>query len=77
MLLIVIVFIFMHHIFNEYFYRRLIKIWDENVKEEFVEVFSKDKERKCCIEKTKLMRYFNFKEWISLWRNKGSSIPIK
>jgi hypothetical protein len=77
MLIIVIAFIATHHVLNEAFFRKFLKIWEDNVKEDFFEEFTKGKKKRCCFEITFFVRYFNYHEWISLWRMKGMIIPKK
>jgi len=75
LLILVIFYIVWYHYVNESFYRQFLKIWEDNIKEDFMEEFTRSRKKRCCIEITSLMRYFSYREWISLWRMKGQVLP--
>ena len=77
-LIISICFMDCHHLFSEIFFRKLNKIWDENIEEDVHEEFNNSNQRSgclCCLSQLSVMRYFNFLEWISLWKKRGYVIP--
>jgi hypothetical protein len=57
------------------FFREFIDLWDGNVKEDYHDEFKDSKRWRICCPRDTLMRYYNFHEWISLWRVKGWLIP--
>jgi hypothetical protein len=57
------------------FFREFIDLWDTNVKEDYHDEFKDSKRWRICCHRDTLMRYYNFHEWISLWRVKGWLIP--
>lgn len=65
-----------HHLQNECFYRRLVWVWDEDIREEMgEELTSSSRSCLCCLSSLSVMRYFNFMEWITLWKKRGWIIP--
>lgn len=64
------------HAFNDCFYRKFLQVWEENIREDFHEEFStRTSTQCCCCETFNVVRYFNFCEWIPLWRKRGWIIP--
>ena len=64
-----------HHLMNEVFHRKLIQVWESVIEEDFTEEFRKNPRTRCCVEYTRLVRYFNYCEWIGMWKRSGSIIP--
>lgn len=66
-MLLSLVYILTHHVINEAFYRKVLTTWEEKIKEDFNEEFATA--GRCCFgDSLTSMRYFNFVEWICLWR---------
>ena len=74
-LMMTVAFICQYHLMNEYFYRKFLGVWEDNIKENFHEQFSSAQKSRFCLQMKLLMRYLNFHEWIALWKVKGEIIP--
>lgn len=76
--LLVVALILAGHFSNELFYRFLVSVWDEEIKEDiFDELNTQRRSCICCLTPLSVMRYFNFMEFISLWRRRGWIIPAE
>lgn len=63
-------------VINEWFYRALLRVWEDSVKEDFHEELSPAKVGCLCHFRTlRVLRCLNFIEWISLWKKRGWIIP--
>ena len=57
------------------FFRNFLKVWEDNIKEDFYEEFTKSRKKRCCFEITFVVRHLNYREWITFWRYKGQVVP--
>jgi len=67
-----------HHFANHKFLRTFKHQWEQNVRDDFQDSIQrkiKAKKRCCIFNRLFLVRYFNFYEWIGLWKIAGNVIP--
>jgi len=60
---------------NEWFFRRFLSLWENNVIEDFHDEFVSIRRSRCGFDRAFLMRFINFHEWISLWKARGWIVP--
>lgn len=65
----------LHHFYNEMFYRKFVNIWENNLIEDFDEELKNDYDTRFFLDILAVVQYFNFHEWMTLWRLRGEIIP--
>ena len=58
--------------------RKFSSIWDKSVNEDMIESLQeklKIHKRCCCFSRLHLIRFYNFYEWLGLWKIGGYVIP--
>jgi hypothetical protein len=60
-----------YHYQNDRFFRGFVKIWEENIIDDYQVCFSAKYGRRYCLSNIRVIRYLNFHEWMTLWKERG------
>lgn len=69
----------LHHIGNFWFTCSFERLWENTVREDMTEALRdklKANKRCYCINRLVIVRFFNFHDWLALWKIAGYVIPI-
>jgi hypothetical protein len=77
LLTFVLLCIIAHHVSNEYFFRKVLSIWEDNIIEDYFEEHEKVEASRFGISINFHFRFLNYKAWIPLWKEKGHIVPFE